>query len=92
MVNEQLMNFVSRLRQRTNEMVVTRKELKSLKEEFNELGMASRFDPAVWNGDNPELGEHRHIRVQDLGALVAALDEIEAVLANGHLASLLKMK
>lgn len=87
------LDFVSRLRAETTRLLVVRKELKALKEEFNELGMAQEFDPAVWDGDNPALGAHANISLQHLVAALDSLDAIENLLVEeNHVAGLLRIK
>ncbi len=88
-----LLDFVSRLRSETTKLLATRKELKSLKEEFSETEMMADFDPATWDGDNPALGGHAGISLAHLGAALNALDLIENLLVEqNQLGPLLRIK
>ena len=87
------LDFVSRLRAHTSQLLTVRKELKSLKEEFNETEMASEIDPQVWSGDNPALGAHASISIAHLVAGLNALDLMENLLVEqNQLGPLLRIK
>lgn len=95
MVTKQQLNFTSRLRALTTRFLDDRKDLKSLKEEFNELQLQNEFvsDAHEWSGDNPELGAHASITVPQIFACLGALDAGEnALVQGGHVAALLRMK
>ncbi len=87
------LDFVSRLRSNTTLLLNVRKELKYLKEEFNETEMMPEFDPATWDGNNPALGAHAGISLAHLGAALNALDLIENLLVEqNQLGPLLRVK
>lgn len=93
MITKQQLDFVSRLKHLDTQFLEFRSAAKSLKEEFNELSMATAFDAADWNGDNVELGAHQFISVQQIFECLAALDAGEnALVQGGHVAALLRMK
>ncbi len=88
-----LLNFMTRYRRQISVMLEARKELKALKEEFNETDMASEFDPAVWDGNNPALGVHSGVALKDLPPSLNALDLIENLLVEqNQLGPLLRIK
>lgn len=88
-----LLDFVSRERSLVTRFLAMRAEAKALKEEFNELGLATQFDAAIWDGDNAELGAHKNIAAMEILLALNALDVGENSLnQDGHIAALLRIK